>query len=369
MEDRLPQRIAIGLLTKVFPPNLVDDVVDRAGARGQRERELSARLTVYFALALWLFVRSGYEYVMACVMDGMVWARRSPGGRRVPRASSLARARDRLGPDVLHLLFERVAGPVGTPETRGAFWRERRVLSLDGTTLDVPDTPDNVHTWGRPADQASSRLPQVRLLALAECGTQAVIDATFGPYTMGEEQLTRRLLRHFGPETVLLADLRPLDNELWADAVGTGADLVWRVPSDLPLPVRHTLIDGTYLSHLGSGAEPMDERLAVRVIRYTIIDDGEALTLITTLTDPVQAPWIELALLYPERWRLSTAIEALAAERNGAGKLTLRSRTPDGIVQEIWAMFCVHHAIRDLIGHPATFANGIGPDRIRFNTT
>jgi hypothetical protein len=365
-EDRLPERVAIGLLTKVFPPDLVDDVVDRTGARHQRERDLPARLTVYFTLALWLFLRSGYEYVMTCVIDGLVWARWSPAVRRVPRASSLARARDRLGPDVLHRLFESVAGPVGTPETQGAFWRDRRVLSLDGTTLGVPDTPDNNHAWGQPNDETGlARLPQVRVLALAECGTHAVIDATFGPYAIENRHLLQRLLHRLEPGTVLLADLGPVDQTVWTQAAATGADLVWRVPSDPLLPVRHRLVDGTYLSHLVPGSAPT-ERPPVRVINYRIAEEGEPISLITTLTDPEQAPWIELAMLYPQRWRLSVLTASFETGRRGA-ELTLRSRTAHGIAQEIWAMFCVHGAIRDLVSRPSATAV-IGPERIRFTS-
>jgi hypothetical protein len=365
-EDRLPQRVAIGLLTKVFPPDLVDDVVDLVGARQRRERDLPAQLTVYFTLALWLFVRSGYEYVIARVIDGMVWARRSSGDRRVPRASSLARARERLGPDVLHRLFETVAGPVATPETAGAFWRGLRVLSLDGTTLDAPDTPDNQHAWGRPNGEASpGRLPQVRLVALTECGTQAVVDATFGPSALEARNLARRLLRHLGPEMMLLTDLHPLDQALWSEAAETGANLLWRVPSTPLLTVRNRLSDGTYLSYLNSASRP-ERRPPVRVINYTIAGEGEPYSLVTTLTDPGQAPWLELAVLYSERWRLSALTDALDPDRHGA-KVTLRSRTAHGIAQEIWAMFCVHQAIRDLINH-ASMAGGVGPERIRFTT-
>jgi hypothetical protein len=305
---------------------------------------------VYFTLALWLFSSSGYEYVMARLLEGLAWAQRERYRYQVPRASSLARARERLGADALYLLFKRVAGPVGTPETRGAFWQNRPLVSWAGATLDVPDSSENDYTWGRALDQTMAHTsPCVRLFALAECGTQAVIDATFGPYHMEERQLARRLLRHIRAEMVLLADLRSGDLGLWTDAVDTGADLLWRIPPG-HLPARHTLPDGTYLTYIDQGRPSTLGSTAIRVIDFTITNEYgelEPYSLATTLIDPDEAPRSELAQLYGARWDLQDAIGTFTFKPQGTARVKLRSTKPEGIAQEVWAMFCVYQAIRD----------------------
>jgi hypothetical protein len=359
--------VAIGMLMRVFPPDLVDEAVDYAGAREQRERDLPARLTVYFTLALWLYVTAGYEYVMARLVDGLMWARRGLGEWRVPRAASLSRARDRLGPDALHLLFERVAGPIGTPTTAGAYWRDLRVVSLDGATLDVPSTPANDLTWGRPQDQDSATAsPQVRLLALAECGTHAMIDATFGPHSMEDQYLARRLLRHCRPGMVLLADLGSSVGDLWVEAAQTGAALIWRLPGTQPPTVREVLTDGTYLSQLDVDNSDVEAPVDIRVIRgiITCAPEPQPFSLATTLTDPEHAPRAEVAQLYLDRWDLPSAIDVFNTESPGEAKISLRSRTPHGVAQEIWAMFCVFHAFRDLTAQVG--AGDASPAQITF---
>jgi hypothetical protein len=345
----LAQRAGFGMLTRVFPPDLVDDVVDEVGVREQRERVLPAWLTVYFTFALWLFVGSGYEHVIERLIDGLAWARRGLSDRTAPRASSLARARDRLGPEVLRTLFERVAGPTGTAGTPGVFWRGLRIVAWDSATLTAPDTPDNEQAWGRPASPLPAASPQVRLVALAEAGTEAVIGATFGPSSMSEEELAERLLRHLAPGMVLLADPDLFGTELWRAAASTGTHLVWRLPKSMSLPTCRVLADGTYLSTLPVPHGTSDS-LVIRVIDYTLAgDDKQSCCLATTLIGPEQAPATELARLYHGRWKLTTAISTFGTELSDVPDIVLRSKSAEGVAQEIWAMFCVHQAIHHLI--------------------
>jgi transposase IS4-like protein len=353
-DDRLPSLIAIGTLIRAFPPDLVEATVDRAGAREQRHRVLPAQLTLYFTLALWLFASSGYECVMARLAEGLTWVRRGLAKQKIPQASSLARARDRLGPEPLHLLFEGVAGPVATTMTEGAFWRGRRLISWGGTMLDVPDSPENYLAWGKPVGEAPHQPPCVQVFALAECATHAVIDATFGPCGLEEGRLARRMVRHLGPDMLLLADLRSPDHELWGAAARTGADLLWRVPNGY-LPVGRPLSDGTYLVTTQSDSVLLPDT-AIRVIEC-FPEDGDteqSYSLATTLIDPDRAPRAELARLYPTPWSLRAALGVFATTSSGASKVRLRSTKPDGVAQEIWAMFCVHHAVRDVIAQLAS---------------
>ena len=295
----------------------------------------------------------------------------------IPSEEALSDARTRLGPAPLRLLFEKTAGMLAPPGTPGAFWRGRRLVSLDGTTLDVQDTEANWKQFGGPSTKEPSgkrlrgAFPQVRLLALAECGTRALIAAAAGAYRTGEKTLAVDLLGRLGPGMLCLADANFACHQLWAMAAGTGADLLWRAGAQLGLPVREVLGDGTYLSRLAAPRQLRKQGaqdITVRVIEYRLEDASGAVTetfaLITTLLDPDTAPARELAGLYHARWEIETALGAFKTEMKGAG-IVLRSKTPAGAEQEIWALLCAYHAIREPICAAAALASQ-DPLRISF---
>jgi hypothetical protein len=372
----LEDRISVGVLGQAFPRELVDEVIDAAGAREQRRRVLPAWLTLYFTLALALFMDRGAARVMRKLAGVLAWAERGVTVT-VPSEEALSNARSRLGPGPLRLLFEKVAGPVAAPGAPGAFWRGLRLVSLDGTTLDAQDEEANWQRFGGPATKtaAGKRLrgafPQVRLLALAECGTRALIAAVHGAFSTGEKTLARDLIGQLGEGMVCLADRNFACWELWRDAAATGAALLWRIGASFSLPVDEVLGDGTYLSRLKAPRHLRKDGAAgitVRVIEYRLEDEQgnvtETFTLITTLLDPVAAPARELAELYRARWEIETALGSLKTQLKGAG-IVLRSKTPDGVIQEIWALLCAYHAVRDLISAAAAMA-GKDPLRISF---
>ena len=359
-EDGLAGRISVGLLARAFPRATVEAVVEAAKAREERTRMLPSWLVVYYVLALALFMDMGGGRVMRGLAGTLSWAAR--GATVVlPPEEALSRARSRLGPVPLRLLFESVAGPLAGPDTPGGFWRGRRVLSVDGTTLDVQDTVANWARFGGPgtADESGAGLrggfPKVRVVALAECGTRALIAARQGSYATSEKALTVELLPLLGEGMLVLADRNFPGYDLWGQAAATGADLLWRVGSIFTLPVVTVLTDGSYLSRL---APPKKERRAgaapivVRVVEYHLLaEDGtptETFALISTLLDVQAAPAAELADLYHARWQIENAFGAFKSQLKGDG-VVLRSKTPDGAEQELWALLCAYHAIRELI--------------------
>jgi len=359
-EGGLEDRISVGLLARAFPRETVEAVVEAAGAREKRTRMLPSWLVVYYVLALALFMDMGGGRVMRKLAGTLSWAAR---GVTVvlPSEEALSRARARLGPVPLRLLFESVAGPMASVDTPGGFWRGRRVLSVDGTTLDVQDTAANWARFGGPgtADESGAPVrggfPQVRVVALAECGTRALIGARLGSYATSEKALTLELLPLLGKGMLVLADRNFPGYDLWGQAAATGADLLWRVGSSFPLPVVTVLADGSYLSTLSppkkaarAGAAP----IVVRVVEYHLLaEDGtptETFALISTLLDAESAPAAELAELYHARWQIENAFGAFKSQLKGNG-VVLRSKTPDGAEQELWALLCAYHAIRELI--------------------
>ncbi len=172
---------------------------------------------------------------------------------------------------------------------------------------------------------------------------------------MSEKALTIELLPLLGQGMLVLADRNFPGHDLWGQAAATGADLLWRAGSAFGLPVRTVLADGTYLSAL---APPKDKRgvgaapITVRVVEYHLLADDatptETFALLTTLLDPDTAPAGELAELYHARWQIENAFGAFKSQLKGDG-VVLRSKTPDGVEQELWALLCAYHAIRELI--------------------
>jgi len=373
----LTDRVGVGVLTRSFPPDLVDEVVAGQGRTEQRSRLLPARMVVYYVMALALFASEGYEEVMRRLVQGLAWTARWRGTWRVPSSPAISKARSRLGPEVLAALFDRACVPVARPGTPGAFYRSWRLVAVDGSTLDVPDEADNARRFGKPSnDQGQGALPQVRLLALAECGTHAVFAAAMAGIATGEQALLRRLLGKVGAGMLVMADRNFLGYDLWAAAAATGADLLWRAKSDTRLPVVTELPDGSYLSYLvAPGTRGRGKRIPVRVIEYTLQasgsahphNAGEVYRLVTTILDPQAAPAEDLAEAYAQRWQIESVFDEIKTHQLDA-RPVLRSRDPDGVEQEIWGILLVHHAIRDLIHTSARHA-GIDPDRVSFTRT
>jgi hypothetical protein len=377
VQERLSDRIAIGVLTSTFPPELVDRVVAESGRTQQRERLLPARVVVWLVLAMALFSGQAYEEVARLLAGGLGWARRWQQWWRVPSTPAIAKARARLGPEPLRRLFVEVARPLGTPDTKGAWYRGWRVLAVDGTTLDVADTPANAAAFGRPATHRGERtaFPQVRVVGVAECGTHALIQATLGPLAKGETTLAAELLGQdgaLGEGVLLLADRLFVDATLWRKAAATGADLVWRTKSNAVLPVLQSFEDGSYRSQITAATDRRHgiDPTVVRVVEYTLGKDPgrpaqpAPYRLMTTILDPTRAPAAELAPLYHQRWEFETMLDELKTHQRGP-KVVLRSKSPEGVEQEVWGMLLVHHAIRTLM-HQAALDHDVDPDRLSF---
>jgi hypothetical protein len=306
----------------------------------------------------------------------------------VPTASGISQARKRLGRKLMAEVFEGVAEPVATTFTRGARLRGWRLMAIDGFDVDVPDTKDNAAEFGYAGSGATrSAFPKARVVALAECGTHAFLAAEVDAYRVGEKTLAHRLYPRLRRDELLTADRNFYSFDAWGLAAGTGAQLLWRAPTQLALPVVKVLSDGTYLAvlikpslrgarrerilHAATAGEDLDPEQAhvVRVIEYDVPDrDGngaaELIVLLSTITDPADARADELASAYHQRWEEETANDQLKTHLRGPGKV-LRSRLPDLVHQEIWAWLIVHYAIAVLISRAAEAAD-LDPDRVSF---
>jgi hypothetical protein len=374
------------VLSSVIHRDIIDDVIRETGKREERTRLLPAHVVVYYVLALNLFFGEAYEEVMRQLVNGLRFLGNWRDHWKVPTTSAISQARTRLGESPLKLLFERIAVPMARPGTRGAWFHGLRVMAIDGLVLDVADTPDNAKEFGRSGnEQTSGPFPQVRLLALGECGTHAVVDAELGGVSTGEQTLATTLITRFAPGMLVLADRYFYSYSAWQQASATGAELLWRVSAALTLPVLAWLPDGSYRSVLinptirgrrreallaaaraGARLDPA-QAMVIRVVDYTIEDrpgSGELFCLITTITDHEFAPAIELAAAYAQRWEIELSFDEIETHQTGHHRV-LRSKAPELVKQEIWSLLLTHYAIRHIMKDAADTA-GTEPDNLSF---
>jgi hypothetical protein len=400
-----------GLLSWFVPPVMAGEVAREAAAERdaalaaagekvprRRARLLPPWLAVYFTLALCLLAGLPYQDALRSLAgDGA-------SGLGMPASTALTAARRRLGERPLELLFQRVAGVLLPSRDPWAAVRGLLVVAWDGTTLKVPASPENIAAFGRPrggsgkpggGKAVEGHYPQVRVVALIACGTRALLGAAIGPFSDGEQKLAAALTARLRPGMLLLADRGFWSHALWAQCAAAGADLLWRVKSDIRLPVRQPLPDGSWLSAANSTREaqlrairnanrrsrgsrlpqeegPLPGDVTVRVIEFLITvacEDGTTRTeryrAVTTLLDWRRYPAADLAAAYARRWGIETAYRE--AKSYLAGSRVLRSRAPGLARQEIWALLITYQAVRALICHAAA-GTGADPGRLSFTT-
>ena len=385
---RLTDAISLGVLAETIGRDVIEDAVNATGRREQRSRRLPAHVMVRFCLAMCLFYDEDYEEVMRKLVGSLKEMDSWNDEWEVPTTSAISQARKRLTADPLRVLFDRVAGPVAGPGTKGAWLGRRRLMAIDGFMLDVPDTDENVEEFGRlDTGLKASAFPQVRVLTLSECGSHASVAASFGPCRKDERALLTDIIGGFEPDTLVIADRNFYSFELWQQALDTGADLLWRVTSTVTLPVIEPLPDGSYrsvvinptirggrrvklLARIRRGESvPKEEAIPVRVVEFEIPDregngTGELICLITSILDPADVTAIELATAYHERWENETSYNEKKTYLRRSGRV-LRSKSPEMVRQEVWSLLLTHYAVRRLMCRAADEA-GYDPDRLSF---
>lgn len=384
--------ISFGVLAASVPRDVIDAAVAAHGRSARRAGgKLPPHVMVYFAMALALFGDDDYEEVLTRLGAALL----ALGGweqRWTPATSGgISQARARLGSGPVAEVFEQVAVPVADPLTPGAWLGRWRLMAIDGFDWDVPDTPENVAEFGYAGSGANrSAFPKARVVTVSECGSHAVVGARIGRACGSEQKLARELYPGLEPGWLLIADRNFYGFLDWNAARATGADLLWRASASVRPPMLGAHPDGSYasvvfkrllsprararLTAAAGRGEDLDPTLAVavRVVEYTVPDrdgDGadEQIVLLTTITDPTQAPAAALAQAYHQRWEHETGNKQLKTHLRGPAKI-LRSRKPDTVRQEIYGYLLTHYAISTLICRAATEA-GIDPDRVKFLRT
>lgn len=368
---RITDYISLGVLAEKFPVQKVQEILKETGRESQRQRHLPAHVVVYYVIALALYMEASYGEVLRCLLEGLEWL----GGnvRRIRRTakSAISQARKRLGVEPLKRLYEEVVGPIATPQTKGAWYKGWRIVTLDGSTLDLGDTRDNEGEFGRPgASRGKSGFPKLRFVSLLENGTHVLFGAEPGSYATGESTLAEKVLGQLRAGMVCLADRTFYSYKLWKQAQKTGANLLWRVKKNLNLPCLKRLSDGSYLSKVYPSDKARRHNrkgITVRVIEYRLVGVEKAepmYRLITTIWDEKQAPAEELAALYHERWEIETSLDELKTHLRGA-RIVLRSKKPELVQQEFYGLLLAHFAVRGLM-HEAALEADVDPDQLSF---
>jgi hypothetical protein len=369
--SRITDYISLGVIARYFPAEKVHSILNETKRTSMRQRDLPAHVVVYYVIALALYMRSSYREVLRCLLEGVQWLLDPSARVKVAGKSGISQARGRLGSAPLKLLYESVVRPVATPQTRGAWYQQWRLVSLDGSTLDVADTAENDKEFGRPgASRGASAYPKIRFVGLLENGTHVLFAARMADYATDELTLAEEVVPALRQGMLCLADRFFPSYKLWQQATSTGAELLWRTRQNARLDVDQRFRDGSYLSRLYRSTSDRRNRrkgIVVRVIDYRLegVEDAEPIyRLITTILDRQQAPARQLAALYHERWEIETAFDELKTHLRGA-QIVLRSKTPELVRQEFYGLLMAHFAIRGLM-HEAALHAGEDPDRISF---
>jgi Insertion element 4 transposase N-terminal/Transposase DDE domain len=368
---RITDYISLGVIASSFPRAKVREILRRTGRDSTRQRDLPAHVVVYYVVALALYMHSSYREVMRCLLEGVGWLTDKTGPPKVVVDSAISQARTRLGWEPMQQLHDEIVRPVATELTRGAWFRGLRVVSLDGSSLDVPDEEDNAREFSRQkSPRGETAFPQIRFVSLVENGTHVLFGSRMGPYDISENELAKEVLPFLAPGMICLADRGFYGFNLWSKAKATGADLLWRTRMKALLPREQILEDGSFLSTIyPSGHDHVRGRggLTIRVVEYTLegIEGAEPLyRLATTLMDPKAAPAQELAALYHERWEIEGALDELKTHLRGS-HIVLRSKRPDLVKQEFYGLVMAHFAVRALM-HEAALSGDVDPDRLSF---
>jgi len=264
--SRITDYISLGVVVKTFPMAIVKSVLQATGRSSLRQRELPAHVVVYYVIALGLYMQSSYREVLRCLLEGIQWLSNPSTRIKVTGKSGISQARTRLGVEPLKELHDQTVRPIAVETTKGAWYRGWRVVSLDGSTLDVADADANDAAFGRPvAQRGQSAVPQIRFVSLVENGTYVLFGAQMGGYATSAMALAKGVLPWLGQGMVCLADRYFFSFEFWQQARATEAELLWRVRKNLRL--------------------------------------------VTSSLDPEKAPAPELAALYHERWEIETALD------------------------------------------------------------
>jgi hypothetical protein len=374
---KMPQEVRLDAIASAVPADTLKASLAHVGIADQRRRSLPCELTLLLVVAMNLFATDSLSRVMIKLVQGLrfVWP---DTDIPLPSKGAITQARYRLGARPAAELFHRVCRPMAKASTPGAFLAGLRLMAIDGTIEDVPDSPENDRVFGRArTDRGPAAFPQVKAVYLAEVGTHATVDAGFWPYHTSEHRGALRMLRSVHPGMLVMWDCGLHSFELVRRTRLRGAHLLGRVPANPVFEPVRMLKDGSFLSYIypdwhSRHAHRQDQAILVRIIEYTITDParqgcGQKHRLITSLLDAKALPALELVCSYHERWEWEITVDEMDTHQRLPNH-PLRSKKPVGVIQELYGLLIAHYAVRKVMFEAAEQA-GIDPDRLSFTNS
>ena len=366
------QEITLDMFSEVIPRDRIEAVLDGIGISELRIRKLTMVVVVILCIAMNLYTEESIEMVMRKLVAGSRFLR-PVDDFIAAKASAISQRRQQLGVGPMVALFREICHPLATPETQDAFLFGLRVMAIDGTAEDVADTPENARYFGRQTgSRGDSAFPQIRCIYLCECGTHAICDAGVWPYDVGERNHGWRLLRSVGQGMLVMWDCGFHSFDMCMRCRKQQAHFLGRLPANVSFTPFRRLPDGSYLTYIRP-SQPQrrkaDEKLLVRVIEYTIDDPkrpghGQRHRLITSLLNYKLYPARDLVVAYHQRWEVEITIDEADTHQRRPLR-PFRSRTPLGVLQEVYGLLLAHYVVRAIM-HQAALQVQVAPDRLSF---
>ena len=357
-------------LCQIIPLEVIEQALLESGRSGQKTCTLSHRTMLWVVLGMGLLthlpIRQVYKYT-----------RRMLGGQKTPSRSNLCEGRQRLGVEPVRAVFEKVVRPLATPETPGAFYKGLRLMAIDGTVQDTPDTEANAARFERSSGgRGEGAFPQLRKVSLVELGTHIEVALVIGGWQDSEQKLAERLWDQIPADALLMEDRGFFRYERWKTRDAKGVKLLVRIKGNMVLQPIRRLSDGSFEAKIypSSYARSRDRNgVRVRIIEYTIDDPlrpghGKPHRLMTNLFDAELYPARELACRYHERWEEELVFDEQKThlDPRRAGKPAhFRSQTPAGVEQEVYALSLGHFVVRAMM-LAAAQTEDLDVDRLSF---
>lgn len=388
---RISDNISLAQLQRYYPTDVVLACLNETGSATERNRELPNDFVFFFLLALCLVRRVSQKEVLRRLSDGVEWLNGLVTVKITGR-SGISQAKNRVRPEAMKAIFDRCVKPIAKPNSLGCYYQGLHIVVLDGTDIDLYDSKANAEYFGKSSNQLGEcGYPKARAVALIEAGTRTVFALNIGKYKIkdaddvaptekrktsnrkhkeiGEIALASALTNHLKTGQILLADRLFMAFKFFKQCRQSGAELLFRAREDRILPKERIFRDGSYGSRIYDSEKGSTDSMEVRVVEFVLemTRDGKTTEttyrLITTLMDAEKYPMDELAKLYRERWEVELMLDEVKNHLMD-GKL-LRSRMPELVKQEIYAMMMAYNVIRYSMYEAAEFEK-IDPDELSF---
>lgn len=378
IDDKVCEQVDVGLLSQVYPKEVIACCVRQSSEwkeKKRRVRQSTPLALVWFVIAMALWSRLSQCLVWEKLVGKLADIHPGEPDAQLSDAA-LSGRRASLGYTGLQALMQaRCVVMANREQMPSAFFGRYRLMAIDGTVFNTPDTQANEEAFGRSRNQyGPGAYPQVRCVLLVECGSHAVIGLEISRYNVSEEQGAHKLLKLMGPDTLFLVDAGITGGGFFEHVRTQRGHVLGALQAGTweNLSKQRRLADGSVLAWVNPSSRvkyPMKKGMWVRIISYRLSDErlgevGTVYRLATTVLNPRLAPADILLQLYHERWEVELVIDEIKTHERAQRKV-LRSKTPNGVVQEIYGVFLGHYAIRAMMAQAAIQAN-LDPDRLSF---